>query len=63
VRSSSKPATSSTEKLLTTLKDAGFDEIPILDIDHVNTGAYVRNTLAVDKNASPAKRRCTTSTA
>jgi DNA-directed RNA polymerase subunit beta len=41
-----------TDKLLATLIDAGFDEIPILDIDHINTGAYVRNTLAVDKNAS-----------
>lgn len=41
-----------TEKLLATLVGAGFEEIPILDIDHINTGAYVRNTLAVDKNAS-----------
>ena len=41
-----------TDKLLATLIGAGFDEIPILDIDHINTGAYVRNTLAVDKNAS-----------
>ena len=30
--------------------EAGFDEIPILDIDHINVGAYIRNTLAVDKN-------------
>jgi DNA-directed RNA polymerase subunit beta len=41
-----------TEKLLASLVGAGFEEIPILDIDHINTGAYVRNTLAVDKNAS-----------
>ena len=40
------------EKLLTKLKDAGFDELPILDIDHVTVGAYLRNTLAVDKNES-----------
>ena len=39
-----------TEKLLKALEEAGYNEIPILDIDHVNTGAYIRNTLAVDKN-------------
>ncbi len=39
-----------TDKLLEMLLEAGFDELPILDIDHVNTGAYIRNTLAVDKN-------------
>jgi DNA-directed RNA polymerase subunit beta len=26
--------------------------LPVLDIDHVNIGPYVRNTLAVDKNSS-----------
>ncbi|MGN6467693.1 MAG: DNA-directed RNA polymerase subunit beta, partial [Rhizobiaceae bacterium] len=30
--------------------ESGADEIEILDIDHVNVGAYIRNTLAVDKN-------------
>ena len=39
-----------TEKVLKTLTDAGYDEIAILDIDHVNTGAYIRTTLHVDKN-------------
>ena len=39
-----------TEKMLRQFIDYGFDEIAILDIDHVNTGAYIRNTLAVDKN-------------
>src|SRR6202007_920146 len=39
-----------TEKSLKVLNDAGYKEIPILDIDHVNIGAYIRNTLAVDKN-------------
>ncbi|MEC5325506.1 MULTISPECIES: DNA-directed RNA polymerase subunit beta [unclassified Aurantimonas] len=29
---------------------AGYDEITVLDIDHVNVGGYIRNTLAVDKN-------------
>ncbi|MFO1183864.1 MAG: DNA-directed RNA polymerase subunit beta [Bauldia sp.] len=38
-----------TEKLLQQLIDAGYDEISILDIDHITTGAYIRNTLAVDK--------------
>jgi DNA-directed RNA polymerase subunit beta len=39
-----------TEKLLEAAEEAGYKEIPILDIDHVNVGAYIRNTLAVDKN-------------
>jgi DNA-directed RNA polymerase subunit beta len=39
-----------TEKLLKLLNEAGYKELPILDIDHVNVGAYIRNTLAVDKN-------------
>jgi DNA-directed RNA polymerase subunit beta len=40
------------EKLLKLLVDAGRTELALLDIDHVNTGAYIRNTLAVDKNES-----------
>ena len=32
------------------LADAGVDEIPVLDIDNVNVGAYIRNTMAQDKN-------------
>ncbi len=40
------------EKLLETLKELGLKEIPILDIDHVNVGAFIRNTLAVDKNSN-----------
>ena len=39
-----------TEKVLKVLLDTGYDELKVLDIDHVNTGAYIRNTLAVDKN-------------
>ena len=39
-----------TPKLLATLVEAGYDEIETLDIDHVNTGAYIRNTLKVDKH-------------
>ncbi|MCL8385280.1 MULTISPECIES: DNA-directed RNA polymerase subunit beta [Xanthobacter] len=41
-----------TEKTLKLLEEAGYNEIPILDIDHVNTGAYIRNTLAADKNVT-----------
>ena len=40
------------EKSLQALLDAGFSEIPVLDIDHINIGPYIRNTLAVDKNSS-----------
>ena len=32
------------------LIDAGFDSIPVQDIDNVNIGPYIRNTLAQDKN-------------
>ncbi|MGB7175873.1 MAG: DNA-directed RNA polymerase subunit beta, partial [Xanthobacteraceae bacterium] len=32
------------------LVEHGYKELPILDIDHVNVGAYIRNTLAIDKN-------------
>src|SRR3954451_19896256 len=39
-----------TEKNLKGLKEAGYKKLPVLDIDHVNVGAYIRNTLAVDKN-------------
>ena len=38
------------EKTLLLILDAGFDEIPVLDIDHINVGAYIRNTINVDKN-------------
>src|SRR5688572_17377971 len=38
------------EKTLGVILGAGFDEIPVLDIDHINVGAYIRNTLMVDKN-------------
>ena len=38
-----------TPELLETLMEEGYDELETLDIDHVNTGAFIRNTLAVDK--------------
>ncbi len=38
------------ENMLEKLEEAGFDKLNILDIDHLNVGAYIRNTLALDKN-------------
>ncbi|HEY1721232.1 MAG TPA: DNA-directed RNA polymerase subunit beta, partial [Magnetospirillaceae bacterium] len=39
-----------TEKNLKLLIEQGYKELPVLNIDHVNVGAYIRNTLAIDKN-------------
>ncbi|MFY9629320.1 MAG: DNA-directed RNA polymerase subunit beta, partial [Methylocystis sp.] len=41
-----------TIKTLPLLIEKGFTELPILDIDHINIGPYIRNTLAVDKNSA-----------
>jgi DNA-directed RNA polymerase subunit beta len=41
-----------TEQLLEGLAEAGCKEMPTLAIDHINVGAYMRNTLAADKNAN-----------
>ncbi|WP_435166211.1 DNA-directed RNA polymerase subunit beta [Falsirhodobacter sp. 1013] len=35
---------------LKVLLDQGITELPILDIDGINVGAYIRNTMAADKN-------------
>ena len=51
-RSTARPARSSTAKLLEALKEAKVKEFPILDIDHVTIGAFIRNTLNVDKNSN-----------
>ncbi|MEO0545089.1 MAG: DNA-directed RNA polymerase subunit beta [Pseudomonadota bacterium] len=40
------------EKTLQVLIESGHTSFPILDIDHVNVGPYVRSTLTVDKNES-----------
>ncbi|MFC6487438.1 DNA-directed RNA polymerase subunit beta [Nitratireductor sp. GCM10026969] len=40
------------EKTLKVLMEAGVDEVHFLDIDHVNIGGYIRNTLVADKNES-----------
>ncbi|MDN5569178.1 MAG: DNA-directed RNA polymerase subunit beta, partial [Paracoccus sp. (in: a-proteobacteria)] len=36
--------------LLKVLLDNGIHDVPVLDIDHVNVGPYIRNTMAADKN-------------
>jgi DNA-directed RNA polymerase subunit beta len=40
------------EKKYKVLTELGLDEISVLDIDHVNIGPYIRNTLTADKNES-----------
>ncbi len=37
------------EKRLAHLKESGYTQLNMLDIDHINTGAYIRNTLKADK--------------
>jgi DNA-directed RNA polymerase subunit beta len=34
------------------LRASGFQEIVVINVDHINIGAYIRNTMAVDKNHS-----------
>jgi DNA-directed RNA polymerase subunit beta len=46
------PKTGERKGNLIDLINAGFETLPVLDIDHVTVGAYLRNTLAVDKNES-----------
>jgi len=38
------------------LNEHGYKELPLLDIDHVNVGAYIRNTLHADKNMTRETR-------
>ena len=37
---------------IATLRESGFEEIVTINVDHINIGAYIRNTMAVDKNHS-----------
>lgn len=46
----SKDGTELSGGLLKVLLDNGITDIPVLDIDHVNVGPYIRNTMAADKN-------------
>jgi len=41
-----------TAALVAELEKVGITELPVLAIDHINVGPYIRNTLAVDKNSS-----------
>ena len=41
-----------TEELLSSLEEAGVDELPTLAIDHINVGAYMRNTITVDRSTT-----------
>src|SRR5687768_648840 len=41
-----------TEDNIKILRDAKFTEIVTLNVDHINIGGYIRNTMAVDKNHS-----------
>jgi DNA-directed RNA polymerase subunit beta len=38
--------------LIASLEEQGFTTLDVLDIDHVTIGAYIRNTLRVDKNTA-----------
>jgi DNA-directed RNA polymerase subunit beta len=40
-----------TQAVMDQLDEAGIKEIATLNIDHVNVGPYIRNTLAADKNS------------
>ena len=34
------------------MRSLSYKKLPILDIDHINIGAFLRNTLAADKNSN-----------
>jgi DNA-directed RNA polymerase subunit beta len=39
-----------TEEVVQGLLDAGLDQITTIDVDNINIGPWIRNTMAVDKN-------------
>ena len=41
-----------TGPMLERIAEAGVEELPILDIDYINVGPYIRNTLAIDRSRS-----------
>jgi len=41
-----------TADVLEKLEETGVKELPVLGIDHVNVGPYIRNTLMADKNST-----------
>ncbi|MBH64754.1 MAG: DNA-directed RNA polymerase subunit beta [Alphaproteobacteria bacterium] len=44
-----------TAETLEAIQASGHTEVPTLDIDHVNIGSYIRDTMAADKNNSREK--------
>jgi DNA-directed RNA polymerase subunit beta len=41
-----------TAAALATLEEVGLTSVPVLDIDHINVGPYIRNTILADKNTT-----------
>ena len=41
-----------TAAAIAVLEEAGAKDVAVLDIDHINVGAYIRNTLIADKNTT-----------
>ena len=41
-----------TDKTLELFEEIGIDTFDTIDVDHINIGAYVRNSLSVDKNSN-----------
>jgi DNA-directed RNA polymerase subunit beta len=41
-----------TESLIAQVEEGKIAELPVLSIDHVSVGPYIRNTLLIDKNAT-----------
>ncbi len=39
-------------EMLESIKEQKIKEFPVLDVDHVNIGSFIRNTLMVDKNSN-----------
>ena len=46
-----KPVMRLLKSLLAELKEKGYDELSVLDIDPVNKGPFIRNTLFADKSS------------
>ena len=51
-RSSAEAGDEITEELMALFDGLALTKLAVLDIDHINKGAWIRNTLAVDKNAT-----------
>jgi DNA-directed RNA polymerase subunit beta len=41
-----------TEQLIDTIEKSHLTELPVISVDHMTVGPYIRNTLMIDKNAS-----------